>query len=32
MNMDKLADCRRQIDAVDVKIVELLNAAHRDRA
>jgi chorismate mutase-like protein len=23
--MDKLADCRRQIDAVDVKIVELLN-------
>ncbi len=24
--MDKLADCRRQIDAVDVKIVELLNA------
>ncbi len=26
MNMDKLADCRRQIDAVDVKIVELLNA------
>jgi chorismate mutase len=24
-SMDKLADCRRQIDAVDVKIVELLN-------
>jgi chorismate mutase-like protein len=23
--MQKLADCRRQIDAVDVKIVELLN-------
>jgi chorismate mutase-like protein len=23
--MDQLADCRRQIDAVDVKIVELLN-------
>ena len=23
--MDKLADCRRQIDAVDLKIVELLN-------
>jgi chorismate mutase len=25
MSMEKLADCRRQIDAVDVKIVELLN-------
>jgi len=25
MSMQKLADCRRQIDAVDVKIVELLN-------
>lgn len=24
-SMDQLADCRRQIDAVDVKIVELLN-------
>jgi len=23
--MEKLADCRRQIDAVDVKIVQLLN-------
>lgn len=25
MSMEKLADCRRQIDAVDLKIVELLN-------
>ncbi len=25
MSVQKLADCRRQIDAVDVKIVELLN-------
>jgi chorismate mutase len=25
MNVEKLADCRRQIDAVDLKIVELLN-------
>jgi chorismate mutase len=25
MSMQKLADCRRQIDQVDVKIVELLN-------
>jgi chorismate mutase len=25
MSLDKLADCRRKIDAVDVKIVELLN-------
>jgi chorismate mutase len=25
MSMEKLADCRRQIDAVDVKLVELLN-------
>ncbi len=24
-SIDKLVDCRRQIDAVDVKIVELLN-------
>ncbi len=26
MSMEKLADCRRQIDQVDIKIVELLNA------
>ena len=26
MSMEKIADCRRQIDAIDVKIVELLNA------
>jgi len=25
MSMDKLSECRQQIDAVDVKIVELLN-------
>ena len=25
MTVEKLVDCRRQIDAVDVKIVELLN-------
>ena len=25
MSMEKLADCRRKIDAVDVKIVALLN-------
>jgi len=25
LSMDKLADCRRQIDAVDVRLVELLN-------
>ena len=25
MSTERLADCRRQIDAVDVKIVELLN-------
>jgi len=25
MSMQKLADCRRQIDEVDLKIVELLN-------
>jgi chorismate mutase len=25
MSIDKLADCRRQIDQLDVKIVELLN-------
>ena len=25
MSMEKLADCRRQIDALDVKIVGLLN-------
>jgi len=25
MSIDQLADCRRQIDAVDLKIVELLN-------
>jgi chorismate mutase len=26
MSSDKLADCRRQIDQLDLKIVELLNA------
>jgi chorismate mutase-like protein len=25
MSIEKLADCRRRIDAVDVKLVELLN-------
>jgi chorismate mutase len=25
MSMDKLADCRRQIDQLDLKIVDLLN-------
>jgi chorismate mutase len=25
MSMEKLADCRRQIDSLDLKIVELLN-------